>query len=131
MKYQAKALQGEGWRLLGRERRAGRQAHTLVIFDRHAKLPIASGSVPLTIGSTVPVHHNGARPRPRARVRIGRTRTEQARRAGAVGRAAPLPRADRDRVHLTCKPEPELTSAADASGGHSGRRNIPCWLHNT
>jgi hypothetical protein len=36
-----------GWRLQG-------QAHSLVIFDRHAKLPIASGSVPLTTGPTVP-----------------------------------------------------------------------------
>jgi hypothetical protein len=32
-------------------------------------------------------------------------------------------------VHLACKPEP--TSAADTSGGHSGRRNIPRRLHNT
>jgi hypothetical protein len=30
------------------------QAHTRVIFDRHAKLPIASGSVPLTTGPAVP-----------------------------------------------------------------------------
>jgi hypothetical protein len=66
MNYQAKARRGEGWRLLGRERRAGRQAHKSLIFDRHAKLPIASGSVPLKIGSDVPVHHNGARPRSRA-----------------------------------------------------------------
>ena len=53
MKYQAKALQGEGWRLQGRERRVGRLSHTLVIFDRHAKLPMASGSVPLTKGPAV------------------------------------------------------------------------------
>jgi hypothetical protein len=44
---------GVGWRLQGRERRVGGRAHTLVIFDRHAKLPIASGSVPLTTGPTV------------------------------------------------------------------------------
>jgi hypothetical protein len=43
-----------GWRQQGRERRAGWRAHTLVIFDRHAKLPIASGSVPLTTGPTAP-----------------------------------------------------------------------------
>jgi hypothetical protein len=49
-----RALKGEGWRLQGRERRAGGRAHTLVIFDRHAKLPIASGSVPFTTGPTVP-----------------------------------------------------------------------------
>ena len=42
-----RALKGEGWRLQGR-------AYKLVIFDRHAKLPIASGSVPLTTGPTVP-----------------------------------------------------------------------------
>jgi hypothetical protein len=42
-----------GWRLQGRERRVGRLAHTRVIFDRHAKLPIASGSVPLTTGPAV------------------------------------------------------------------------------
>ena len=33
---------------------AGGWAHRLVIFDRHAKLPIASGSVPLTTGPAVP-----------------------------------------------------------------------------
>jgi hypothetical protein len=43
-----------GWRLQGRARRVGGRAHTRVIFDRHAKLPIASGSVPLTTGPTVP-----------------------------------------------------------------------------
>ncbi len=41
-------------RLQGRERRAGGRAHRRVIFDRHAKLPIASGSVPLTAGPAVP-----------------------------------------------------------------------------
>jgi hypothetical protein len=35
-------------------RRAGGRAHSLVIFDRHAKLPIASGSVPLTTGTAMP-----------------------------------------------------------------------------
>jgi hypothetical protein len=79
----------------------GGRAHTLVIFDRHAKLPISSGNVPLTTGPAVPVRHDVAKSR--ARVRIGRTRPELARRAGAVGRAAPLPRADRDRVHFACK----------------------------
>ena len=49
-----RALKGVGGRLQGRERRAGWRAHTLVIFDRHAKLPIASGSVPLTTGPAVP-----------------------------------------------------------------------------
>ncbi len=38
----------------GRARRVGGRAHTLVIFDRHAKLPIASGSVPLTTGPALP-----------------------------------------------------------------------------
>ncbi len=63
----------------------------------------------------------------RARVRIGRTRTEHARRAGAVGRAAPLPRADHDRVHHACKPEP--TSTANASGGYNGRRTLRYSFH--
>jgi hypothetical protein len=45
---------------------AGGPAHTRVIFDRHAKLPIVSGSVPMTSGPAVPVHHNVARPRLRA-----------------------------------------------------------------
>ncbi len=40
-------------RLQGRERRVGGRAHRRVIFDLHAKLPIASGSVPLTTGPTV------------------------------------------------------------------------------
>ena len=48
-----RALKGVGWRLQGRERRVGGRAHSLVIFDRHAKLPIASGSVPLTTGPAV------------------------------------------------------------------------------
>ncbi len=30
------------------------QPHTRMIFDRHAKLPMASGSVPLTTGPVVP-----------------------------------------------------------------------------
>jgi hypothetical protein len=55
-------------------------------------------------------HHNVAWPRSRARLRIGRTRTEHARRAGAVGCAAPLPRADRDRVYVACRPEPNVSS---------------------
>jgi hypothetical protein len=101
---------------------AGGPAHIRVIFERHAKLPIVSGSVPMTTGPAVPVHHNVAQPRSCARLRIGRTRTERARRAGAVGRAAPLPGADRDRVHVACTPEP--TSVADTSGGHTGQRNI-------
>ncbi len=49
-----------------RERRIGGRAHTRVIFDRHAKLPIVSGSVPLMTGPTLPVHHNVARTRSRA-----------------------------------------------------------------
>jgi hypothetical protein len=51
-----RALKGVGWRLQGREWlvRVGGRAHTLVIFDRHAKLPIASGSVPLTTAATGP-----------------------------------------------------------------------------
>ncbi len=33
---------------------AGAVAHILVIFDVHVKMPIASGSVPLMTGPTVP-----------------------------------------------------------------------------
>ncbi len=66
----------------------------------------------------------------RARVRIGRTRTEHARRAGAVCRAAPLPRADRDRVHVACKPELKPTSGANASGGYKGQFNAQRTLHS-
>jgi hypothetical protein len=43
-----------GWRLQGRERRVSGRAHSFVIFDRHAKLPITSGSVPLTTGPALP-----------------------------------------------------------------------------
>jgi hypothetical protein len=56
---QGPALKGVGWRL---QRRAGGRAHTLVILDRHAKLPIASGSVPLMRVPNVPVRHNVAWP---------------------------------------------------------------------
>jgi hypothetical protein len=54
-------MDAAGTKLESRSRRVGGRAggragreHSLVIFDRHAKLPIASGSVPLTTGATAP-----------------------------------------------------------------------------
>ena len=98
------------------------------VVARSAVLWHVAGAAARPLARVCSAPQRRARAIARARVRIGRTRTEQARRAGAVGRAAPLPRADRDRVHLACKSQ-EPTSAADASGGYSGRRNIPRSLY--
>jgi hypothetical protein len=60
---------------------------------------------------------------------IGRTRTEHARRVHTIGTAAPLPRAHRDKLYLTCTAE--MGKPAGASAKTATRQRTPSCIITT